>query len=42
MMEHSKVKDMTKTKYELYVVYDFFVDYSIKTKIKVLVNYLNL
>jgi hypothetical protein len=42
MMKHSKVKDMVKSKYELYVVYDFFVDYSIQTKIKVLVNYLYL
>ena len=41
-MKHSKVKDMVKSKYELYVVYDFFADYSIQTKIKVLVNYLYL
>jgi len=42
MMEHSKIEDMTKSKYELYVMYDHFAFYSVKTKIIVLANYLNL
>jgi hypothetical protein len=42
MMEHSKIEDMTKTKYELYVMYDHFAFYSVQVRISVLANYLNL
>jgi hypothetical protein len=42
MMTKEQIEDMTKSKYELYVMYNFFVDYPIKHKIKVLVNYLYL
>jgi hypothetical protein len=42
MMEHSKIEDMTKSKYELYVMYDHFKFYSVKTTIIVLSNYLYL
>jgi hypothetical protein len=42
MMEHSKVKDMVNLKYKLYVMYDHFTFYSVKTKIIVLAKYLDL
>jgi hypothetical protein len=42
MMEHSKVEDMIKPRYEIHLMYDHFKFYSVKTKIIVLSNYLYL
>ncbi len=42
MMEHSKVEDMTKTRYETHIMYNHFAFYSVQVRISVLVNYLYL
>jgi hypothetical protein len=42
MMEYSKIEDMTKIKYELYVMYNHIAFYPVQVRISVLANYLNL